>query len=117
VDPRLAGSTLLALLALGGAPRPAGAHQGGVSYAEVMIREREVEVVLQVAAEDWLPIVDLDADHDGTLSSAEARGHLRRLGASARVLVAANGAACPGEPLDVEVGPRLGRAYTALRMR
>ncbi len=96
---------------------PAGAHQNSVSYAAVAIRAEAVEITFQIAYDDWLPMVNIDTNRDGELTTAEAREHLYRLGAftRSRVSVQADGRLCPGEALDVEVGQRLGTAYTALR--
>jgi HupE / UreJ protein len=105
----------LVLTLLGGGAR---AHQGGVSYAAITVHDTEVEIALEVAYQDWLPIVDLDADHDGVLGADEARAQLARLGAVARaqVRVMADGTPCPATPIDIDVGQRLDTAFTVLHL-
>jgi hypothetical protein len=99
-------------------PVAARSHQGGISYAQISVAETEVEIALQVAYADWVPLVDLDSDRDGALTPDEARAHLARLGGATRtqILVFADGQACPGDAADVEVGTRLGTPFTLLRM-
>jgi hypothetical protein len=105
----------LALTLVAGGAR---AHQGGVSYAAITVHDTEVEIALEVAYEDWLPIVDLDADHDGVLGADEARAQLARLGAVARaqIQVVADGRPCPATPIDIDVGRRLDTAFTLLHL-
>ena len=107
-----------ALLLLAVLPGVARAHQGGISYADIDIREREVEITLAVAYQDWLPVVDLDADHDGVVTSAEARAGVGRLGlfARSRLTVTADGRSCAGEARDADVAERLGTTFVVLRL-
>ncbi len=98
-------------------PAVAAAHQGTISYAELEVAGAEVRMTLLVAYDDWLPVVDLDANHDGALAADEVRAQLPRLSAfvRARVDVAADGAPCVPEPAEVGLAERLGTAFTALR--
>ena len=82
------------LLVLLLAPVVATAHTGSSSYGEISLDERDVGIALQVSLADWLPIVDLDTDHDGLLTREEEEGEKahpyqgarsRRLGVSARL--------------------------------
>jgi len=116
VDARLT-RPVLALLVLLGA-RPAGAHQGGLSYATIVARGDTVEVTVQATYADWLPVVDLDADHDGTLTAAEVRAQLALLGAFVRrqIQVSADGQACAGEPVDASVAERPGPVTILVRV-
>jgi hydrogenase/urease accessory protein HupE len=94
----------------------ADAHQGGLSYADVSVDRAQVTVALHVAYTDWLPLVDVDVNHDGIFTTEEARTRLPRLGsfALAHVKVAADGRPCAGTATDVEVGQRLGGPFTSL---
>jgi len=55
---------------------------------------------------------------DGVVTSADVHPQLRRLGAHVRawVTVAADGRPCPGEPLDADVGERLGATIVTVRV-
>ena len=96
----------------------AGAHQGGLSYADVAVHGDTVDVALHAGYLDWLPIVDVDADHDGVLTPAEARARLRRLAGAVRgwIAVSADGRACAGEAVDAEAGERLGALAVTVRV-
>jgi hypothetical protein len=73
---------------------------------------------LQVSLADWLPIVDLDTDHDGLLTREEVRAKLPRLGAyvRSRVRVLADGRPCPGEAVDADGGGGFDGTLTLVRM-
>jgi hydrogenase/urease accessory protein HupE len=98
-------------------PALARAHQGTVSYADFEVGDTDVRMTVLVAYDDWLPIVDLDTNHDGALAATEVRGQLPKLAAFVRghLDVAADGAPCAGEPVDVGIAQRVGIAFTALQ--
>jgi hydrogenase/urease accessory protein HupE len=114
VDARLIVATV-ALLATG---TRAAAHQGGLSYADVTVRGDTVDVALHAGYTDWLPIVDLDADHDGVLTTAEVRAQLRRLAGVTRawIRVSGDGRPCEGEPVDATAGERLGAVSVTVQV-
>jgi hydrogenase/urease accessory protein HupE len=118
VDARVSALRILATLALLAAPGRAAAHQGGLSYADVVLHDDTADVALHAGYTDWLPIVDLDADHDGVLTSADVHAQFRRLGAQVRawIAVSAEGRPCPGEPVDADVGQRLGATTVTVRV-
>ena len=115
--PSSVAALVLAGLFAGLTPVPVAAHQNSVSYAAIAIRPERVEITFEIAYDDWLPMVNIDTNRDGTLTTQEARQHLRQLGSfmRSRASVVADGAPCPGEVLDVQVTPRLGTAYTTLQ--
>jgi hypothetical protein len=88
VDARVRALRVLATLALLAASGRAAAHQGGLSYVDVAVHDDTADVALHAGYTDWLPIVDLDADHDGVLTSADVHAQLRRLGAHVRAWIA-----------------------------
>ena len=77
-----------------------------------------MRVVLLIAYENWLPLVDLDANRDGAVTGDEVRARVRRLGAYARrwIEVVADGAPCPGEAAGAGVATRLGAAYVSVEL-
>jgi hydrogenase/urease accessory protein HupE len=94
----------------------AAAHQGGVSYADVSVDRTQVTIALHVAYTDWMPMVDVDVNHDGIFTTDEARTRLPRLGsfALAHAVVNADGRPCTGTATDVEMGRRLGAPFATL---
>lgn len=106
---------LLALLLARGI---ASAHTGSNSYADISLEEREVSIALQISYADWLPIVDLDADHDGRLMRDEIIAQLPRLGAyvRSRVRVIADGRPCEGDAVDAGTGGTFDAMLTLIRM-
>ena len=118
MDARVGTRRVLAALAFLAAATRAAAHQGGLSYADVTVHDDTADVALHAAYTDWLPIVDLDGDHDGVLTSADVRAQLRRLGAHVRawIAVSADRRPCPGEPVDADVGERFGATTVTVRV-
>jgi hypothetical protein len=96
----------------------ATAHTGSSSYAEISLDERDVGIALQISHADWLPVVDLDADHDGLLTRDEVQAKLPRLGAyvRSRVRVVADGRPCDGAAIDADSGGGFDRTLTLVRM-
>jgi hydrogenase/urease accessory protein HupE len=107
---------LLLAVALVTLRTPAAAHQGGISYADVSIDVAQVTLAVHVAYADWAPLIELDANRDGVLTSDEARQRLQRLGAIAlsRIAVETRGQRCAGSAVDAESGTRLGAAFVTL---
>jgi HupE/UreJ protein len=114
MTPRLAVAALLAALT----PGAGRAHQSSLSYADVTVAERSVQITYDVAYEDWLLLFDVDSNGDHEVTSAEAREHLTRLAASLRLAssVRADGRICPGEGVDASVGERLGSTFVEVQM-
>jgi hydrogenase/urease accessory protein HupE len=108
---------VVATAALAAATR-AAAHQGGLSYADVAVHGDTVDVALHAGYVEWLPVVDVDADRDGVVTTAEARARLRRLAAAVRawIGVSADGRACTGEAVDADAGERLGALAVTVRV-
>ena len=89
-----------------------------MSYADIVLDAAQVTLALHVSYADWVPVVDLDANRDGALTTEEARRQLGRLGGFARsqVTVVADRQPCTGTATDVEVADRLGTAFASLWM-
>jgi hypothetical protein len=96
----------------------ATAHTGSSSYAEISLDEQDIGIALQISHADWLPVVDLDADHDGLLTRDEVLAKLPLLGTyvRSRLRVIADGRPCTGQAVDADSGGGFDRTLTLVRM-